>query len=158
MALLYDRLVPILQVADLQAERDFYVALGFTVNYEGPELPTFVALAHGPIEFGIQQDEDVTPEMADRVLRWQFGVPDIAAATARLTEAGVAFREEWVTPRGLEISCTARPHAEWLPPDAGGERTAVARAACAQSTREDTRCLRHSGARWTRCICTPFYE
>jgi catechol 2,3-dioxygenase-like lactoylglutathione lyase family enzyme len=99
MALLYDRLVPILQVADLQAERDFYVALGFTVSYEGPEFPTFVALAHGPIEFGIQQDEDVTPEMADRVLRWQFGVPDIAAATTRLTEAGVAFREEWVTPR-----------------------------------------------------------
>ena len=41
MAPLYDRLVPILQVADLQAERDFYVALGFTVSYEGPEFPRF---------------------------------------------------------------------------------------------------------------------
>jgi hypothetical protein len=99
MAPLYDRLVPILQVADLQAERDFYVALGFTVSYEGPEFPEFVALAYGPIEFGIQQDDDVTPEMADRVLRWQFGVRDIAAAKTRLSEAGVAFREEWVTPR-----------------------------------------------------------
>jgi catechol 2,3-dioxygenase-like lactoylglutathione lyase family enzyme len=99
MAPLYDRLVPILQVADLQAERDFYVALGFTVSYEGPEFPEFVALAQGPIEFGIQHDAAVTPEMADRVLRWQFGVRDIAAAKARLTEAGVAFREEWVTPR-----------------------------------------------------------
>jgi hypothetical protein len=58
-----------------------------------------VALAHGPIEFGIQQDDDVTPEMADHVLRWQFGVRDIAAAKTRLSEAGVAYREEWVTPR-----------------------------------------------------------
>lgn len=99
MAPLYDRLVPILQVANLQAERDFYVALGFTVSYEGPEFPEFVALAQGPIEFGIQQDDAVTPEMADRVVRWQFGVRDIAAAKTRLTEAGVAFREEWVTPR-----------------------------------------------------------
>jgi catechol 2,3-dioxygenase-like lactoylglutathione lyase family enzyme len=99
MAPLYDRLVPILQVVDLQAERDFYVALGFTVSYEGPEFPDFVALAHGPLEFGIQQDDDVTPEMADRVLRWQFGVRDIAAAKTRLSEAGVALREEWVTPR-----------------------------------------------------------
>lgn len=99
MAPLYDRLVPILEVADLKGERDFYMALGFTVSYEGPEFPTFVALAHGPIEFGIQQDDDFTPELADRVLRWQFGVRDIAAAKVRLTEAGVAFREEWVTPR-----------------------------------------------------------
>ena len=99
MAPLYDRLVPILQVADLRAERDFYVALGFTVSYEGPEFPEFVALAHGPIEFGIQLDDTITPEMADRVLRWQFGVRDIAAAKMRLSEAGVVFREEWVTPR-----------------------------------------------------------
>ena len=99
MAILYERLVPILQVADLQAERDFYVALGFTVSYEGPEFPTFVALAHGAIEFGIEQREDFTPEIADRVLPWQFGVSDVTAAKAQLTDAGVAFREEWVTPR-----------------------------------------------------------
>jgi hypothetical protein len=70
MAPLYDRLVPILEVADLQGERDFYVVLGFTVSYEGPEFPEFVALAHGPIEFGIQQDDDFTPKLADRVVQW----------------------------------------------------------------------------------------
>ncbi len=99
MVPLYSRLIPILMVTDLKAERDLYIALGFTVSYEGPEFPTFTALAHGTIEFGFEQREDFTPEIADRALLWQFGVSDVAAAKSRLAEAGAAFREEWVTPR-----------------------------------------------------------
>jgi catechol 2,3-dioxygenase-like lactoylglutathione lyase family enzyme len=99
MAVLYDRLVPILLVSDLQAERDFYVGLGFTISYEGPEFPTFVALAHGPIEFGIQHSDAFAPELADRVLAWQFGVRDVEIVKERLTQAGVPFREEWVRAR-----------------------------------------------------------
>lgn len=36
MAALFSRIIPILFVGDLQAERDFYVGLGFHVTYEGP--------------------------------------------------------------------------------------------------------------------------
>lgn len=99
MGVLYDRLVPILLVKDLSAERDFYVGLGFTVSYEGSEFPDFIALAHGAIEFGIERSDAFTTELADRVLAWQFGVRDIEEAKARLTQSGVPFREEWVVPR-----------------------------------------------------------
>jgi hypothetical protein len=99
MDVLYDRLIPILLVGDLTAERDFYIGLGFTVSYEGPEFPSFIALAHGPIEFGIQHSDAFTAELAERVVEWQFGVRDIEDAKERLTQAGVPFSEEWVTPR-----------------------------------------------------------
>lgn len=99
MDVLYDRLIPILLVGDLEAERDFYVGLGFTISYEGPEFPTFVALAHGTIEFGIQRSDAFAAEFADRVLEWQFGVRDIEVAEECLTRVGAPFREEWVTPR-----------------------------------------------------------
>ena len=97
--LLFDRLIPILFVDDLHAERDFYVSLGFTVTYQGSEFPDFIALAHGSIEFGIERREDFDPENPDQVLTWLFGVRNIEAAKQRPTEAGVQFREEWVTPR-----------------------------------------------------------
>ena len=44
MAALFNRIIPILFVSDLEAERDFYVRLGFHVTYEGPEYPHFLAL------------------------------------------------------------------------------------------------------------------
>lgn len=98
-ASLFDRLVPILFVDDVEAERDFYVGLGFTVSYQGSEFPDFVAVASGPIEFGIERKQEFAPELPDRVLTWQLGVTDIETAKQRLTAAGVAFREDWVTPR-----------------------------------------------------------
>src|SRR5258708_32391852 len=52
---LYTRMVPILFMTDVAAERDFYVKLGFRVSYEGPEYPDFIALAYGSLEFGIEQ-------------------------------------------------------------------------------------------------------
>jgi catechol 2,3-dioxygenase-like lactoylglutathione lyase family enzyme len=96
---LFDRLIPILFVDDLEAERDFYVQLGFTVSYQGSEFPDFIALASGSIEFGIERKQGFAPEMPDRVLIWQFGVTDIETTKRRLTSTGVSFREEWVTPR-----------------------------------------------------------
>ncbi|QBD76024.1 VOC family protein [Ktedonosporobacter rubrisoli] len=84
---------------DLEAERNFYVSLGFTVSYQGPEFPDFIALAHGSIEFGIERKQHFASELPDRVLIWQFGIADIEMAKQRLASAGVSFREEWVTPR-----------------------------------------------------------
>jgi catechol 2,3-dioxygenase-like lactoylglutathione lyase family enzyme len=96
---LFNRLIPILFVGDLEAERDFYVRLGFAVSYQGPEFPDFIALASGPLEFGIERKQDFAPETPDRVLVWQFGVTDIETTKQRLTSADVSFREEWVIPR-----------------------------------------------------------
>lgn len=98
MAALFSRIIPILFVADLQAERDFYVSLGFDVTYAGPEYPYFIALGHGKIEFGIEWRRDFSPSGPDKVLTWQFGVSDIELAKKRLTEAGVRYREELMAP------------------------------------------------------------
>lgn len=98
-ASLVNRLIPILFVSDIEAERDFYVRLGFTVSYQGPEFPDFIALASGPLEFGIERKQDFAPELPDRVLTWQFGVTDIELTKQRLTSADTSFREEWVSPR-----------------------------------------------------------
>jgi hypothetical protein len=96
---LFTRLIPILFVDHLEAERDFYVQLGFTVSYEGPEFPDFIALACGDLEFGIECTPDADSQLPNRVLNWQWGVTDIELAKRRLTSAGVSFQEEWVTPR-----------------------------------------------------------
>ena len=98
MAVLFSRIIPILFVGDLQAERRFYEALGFGVTYEGPEYPYFIALGHGKLEFGIEWRADFSPASPDRVLTWQFGVSDLDLAKKRLEEAGVRYREELMTP------------------------------------------------------------
>jgi catechol 2,3-dioxygenase-like lactoylglutathione lyase family enzyme len=98
MAALFSRIIPILFVGDLRAERQFYEALGFQVTYEGPEYPYFLALGYGKIEFGIEWRRDFSPAVVDRVLTWQFGVSDIELAKKRLTAAGVRYREELMTP------------------------------------------------------------
>lgn len=95
----FERLVPILFVADLPAERDFYVRLGFTVTYQGPEFADFVALGHGSLEFGISRREGFTTDLPERVLTWQFGIKDVDAITRQLATAGMTFREERITPR-----------------------------------------------------------
>ncbi len=60
MTALFSRIIPILFVSDLAAERDFYIRLGFQVTYEGPEYPDFASLGHGSIEFGIERREGFT--------------------------------------------------------------------------------------------------
>lgn len=96
---LFERLIPILFVNGLHAERDFYVNLGFTITYQGSEFPDFIALGYDSIEFGISYREQFTPDLPDRVLSWQLGVKNIDAVKQRLTLGSVDFREEWVTPR-----------------------------------------------------------
>jgi catechol 2,3-dioxygenase-like lactoylglutathione lyase family enzyme len=98
MAPLFSRIIPILFVGDLQAERQFYEALGFSVTYEGPEYPYFLALGYGKIEFGIEWRRDFVQGLPDRVLTWQFGVSDLDLAKKRLADAGVRYREELMTP------------------------------------------------------------
>jgi catechol 2,3-dioxygenase-like lactoylglutathione lyase family enzyme len=98
MAALFSRIIPILFVSDLEAERDFYVRLGFHVTYEGPEYPHFLALGHGAVEFGIERKAGFRTDLPDHVLTWQFGVSDITAARSCLTGAGVAFSEQVMQP------------------------------------------------------------
>jgi catechol 2,3-dioxygenase-like lactoylglutathione lyase family enzyme len=100
MGPLFSRIIPILFVEDLQAERNFYVRLGFQVTYEGPEYPHFLALGHGPVEFGIEWRDGFSAAAPDHVLAWQFGVSDIEAAKKQLAEAGVPYTEELMTPAG----------------------------------------------------------
>ena len=98
-SILFDRLIPIIFVEDLEAERDFYINLGFTLTYQGTEFPDFIALGQGTIEFGIERRENFASELPERVLIWQFGVKDIEIAKTLLASAGVTYREEWVTVR-----------------------------------------------------------
>ena len=98
MAALFSRIIPILFVSDLQAERDFYVRLGFHVTYEGAEYPYFLALGHGQLEFGIEWRQGFSPARPDQVLTWQLGVSDLEQAKKQLEIAGVRYREELMTP------------------------------------------------------------
>jgi catechol 2,3-dioxygenase-like lactoylglutathione lyase family enzyme len=98
MAALFSRIIPILFVGDLAAERDFYIRLGFHVTYEGPEYPDFTSLGHGSIEFGIERRPGFRAGAPDHVLTWQIGVSDIDLAKKRLADAGVAYREELMSP------------------------------------------------------------
>jgi catechol 2,3-dioxygenase-like lactoylglutathione lyase family enzyme len=98
MAALFSRIIPILFVGDLRAERDFYVGIGFHVTYQGPEYPYFVALGHGQVEFGIEWQDGFSAAAPDQVLTWQLGVTDIEAAKKQLAEAGVPYREELMAP------------------------------------------------------------
>ena len=98
MTALFSRIIPVLFVRDLAAERDFYIRLGFHVTYEGPEYPDFTSLGHGPVEFGIERRHDFRTGAPDHVLTWQFGVTDIDEARQRLIDAGVPFREELMAP------------------------------------------------------------
>ena len=136
MAALFSRIIPILFVGDLQAERDFYVSLGFHVTYEGPEYPYFLALGHGKVEFGIEWRQDFSSAGPDKVLTWQFGVSDLELAKKRLAEAGVRYREELMTPSaGLAVPGAARQDSERVPPaPRGGQRVASTAAAGPAST------------------------
>jgi catechol 2,3-dioxygenase-like lactoylglutathione lyase family enzyme len=119
---LITRLVPILVVRDLDAERAFYEALGLRVTYEGPEYPDFIGLGNEAVEFGLERPKSPSdPSRADggpardadgepardadgepareRVLTWQLGVTNVDEAVARCGAAGLAFTIEVHEPR-----------------------------------------------------------
>ena len=86
---MFTRLVPILRVADLEAEKRFYTSLGLSVTYEGPEYPDFIAVGTGDIEFGIERGTDFEPDRAGSVLTWQLGVADVDTAAETCRSAGL---------------------------------------------------------------------
>ncbi len=75
----YTTLLPILYIKDLQAEKEFYLKLGFELSYEDfSELPNFIALKFGDnVEFGLEQKDNFDVSKAGQVLVWQIGVDDI---------------------------------------------------------------------------------
>jgi hypothetical protein len=131
MAALFSRIIPILFVSDLRAERDFYVRLGFYVTYQGPEYPYFLALGHGRIEFGIEWRQGFSPAAPDRV-RHRGG--EKAAGRGRGGLPGGADEAE----RGLAVPGLARAHPERLPPAARrGQRIGLAAGRRASAERRE---------------------
>lgn len=70
---MFERLLPVLPVADVDAEVAFYTALGFTAQLTHTG---FTALWSGPVLFGVQESAaQVPPED----LAWQIQVTDVGA-------------------------------------------------------------------------------
>lgn len=70
---LVTKLVPILEVSDPSAERDFYSAFGFATTYEGSEYPGFIAVGNDVVEFGLHRS---LGGRAPAGLTWQLGISD----------------------------------------------------------------------------------
>lgn len=88
---MFTRLQPILRVHDLDAERDFYLALGFTLQSQGDG---FVALSDGAsILFGLEQDQRADPEALGQLLTWQFGVDSVGALAEHAEAMGIPIIE-----------------------------------------------------------------
>ncbi len=89
---LFTRLAPVLNVADLPAERAFYESLGVPVIYEGQEYPDFIGFGTDTVHFGIQAaPADNDPPS---VLTWQIGVTDVDSAMERCRASGIGFELE----------------------------------------------------------------
>jgi catechol 2,3-dioxygenase-like lactoylglutathione lyase family enzyme len=114
MSDLITKLVPILHVADPDAERRFYEQLGLRTTYEGPEYPGFIAVGNDAVEFGLSRRPGAEPAAG---LTWQFAVSDVDAAVAACERADLQFevtverpREDWTyrivkvrSPGGMEV-------------------------------------------------------
>ena len=97
-------LTPILPVADVAAEREFYEGLGFTQHVDPDERypeTVFVALESGPsILFGLAFAGELDASLPSKLLMWQFETTDLDAVYARATKAGARLErppelEEW---------------------------------------------------------------
>jgi catechol 2,3-dioxygenase-like lactoylglutathione lyase family enzyme len=124
MSDLITKLVPILHVADPDAERRFYEQLGLRTTYEGPEYPGFIAVGNDAVEFGLSRRPGADPAASG--LTWQLGVKDVDAAIAACEQSGLRFevtverpREDWsnrivkvLSPNGMEVLLEEQP-----PPD-----------------------------------------
>ena len=78
---MYTRMIPILHVGDVVAERDFYLSLGFAIHVDPDEQypeTDFAALEAGPsILFGVSASSDFEARTAEARLWWQFETSDI---------------------------------------------------------------------------------
>jgi hypothetical protein len=111
---LISKLLPILQVADPDAERRFYELFGLHTTYEGPEYPGFIAVGNSAIEFGLSRGADA-PSPAG--FTWQLGISNVDRVIAICQANGVAYeviteqpREDWSyrvikcsSPCGMEV-------------------------------------------------------
>ena len=118
---LITKLVPILHVADPDAERRFYEQLGLRTTYEGPEYPGFIAVGNNAVEFGLSRRPGTDPAAAG--VTWQLAVSDADAAIAACQQAGLRFevtvdrpREDWTyrivrvqSPNGMEVLLEEQP-------------------------------------------------
>jgi catechol 2,3-dioxygenase-like lactoylglutathione lyase family enzyme len=115
MSDLITKLLPILHVADPDAERRFYHKLGLRTTYEGPEYPDFIAVGNDRVEFGLSRRPGAGPPSSQ--LTWQLGVSDIDAAITACEQGALSFeviterpREDWSyrivkvgSPNGMEV-------------------------------------------------------
>jgi hypothetical protein len=93
---MFQRLLPVIPVADVETEVAFYVALGFTAE---PTYTGFTALRHGRVLFGVQGSDEQIPA-AD--LRWQIEVDDIQAAHHLATRLELeVLQEPTIHPAGF---------------------------------------------------------
>ena len=115
---LFNILLPILYVGDLEAEKNFYNDLGFTISYEGDDFPGFIGLAfRDTIEFGLQQKEGFDPSKINELFVWQIGceslktVLDICKKKGfEIIETPTIVKKEWdlheirvKSPNGYEV-------------------------------------------------------
>lgn len=115
MSDLITKLVPILHVADPDAERRFYEQLGLRTTYEGAEYPDFIAVGNDAVEFGLSRRLGAGP--AGTGLTWQLGINDVEAAITACQRAGLPFevtverpRQDWTyrivrvrSPNGMDV-------------------------------------------------------
>lgn len=101
---MYSRLIPVLPVGDVFAERRFYESLGFELHVDPDEQypdTVFAALKYGPsILFGVSIVSEFDPGQSESRLWWQFETIDIDGVHDRARSASLSIEqaptvEEW---------------------------------------------------------------
>jgi catechol 2,3-dioxygenase-like lactoylglutathione lyase family enzyme len=90
MAELVTKLLPILRVPDLDAERRFYESFGLRTTYAGEEFPDFLAIGNDAVEFGLSKGDGIDPAS----FQWQLGVSDVDAVVEVCEVSGWDYRVE----------------------------------------------------------------
>jgi len=84
----FAKAAPILYVRDLDAEVDFYLALGFEIVYRGEAFPGFVALGGHGFEFALERRDAFDPAAVPRVLVWQLEAHSLRSVLALAADHG----------------------------------------------------------------------
>jgi uncharacterized glyoxalase superfamily protein PhnB len=94
---LYTRLIPVLPVADVLAEREFYERLGFSHFVDPDEqypATAFAALRYGEsIVFGVALSPEFDPASADSRLWWQLETVDAWPIHERAKQANLEIEQ-----------------------------------------------------------------
>lgn len=100
---LFHMLWPVLSVRDLEGEKQFYLDLGFRIEYEGEEFPGFVSIAYGEcVEFGLEQKDGADIAAVRDNMLWQFGTRSLNRVIGIAHEKGYEIvqlptevKDEW---------------------------------------------------------------